>query len=129
MSQVRLAFVLIAAALIPAAPALATGTIHCSSTERGAPEIYLSIGRGAGAAIVQMSLSGPAGQFTTGAGPRAPIVSQSWLDERELKIEVIDHNVEYPVARLISRRAGENLYRGTLRYRGRTHAMTCESEG
>ena len=128
MNGRRFAFALLAAALIPAAPALATGSIHCSSTERGAPEIYLSIGRGAGAAIIQMSLSGPAGQFTTGAGPRAPIVAQSWLDERELKIDVIDHNVEYHIARLISRRAGENLYRGTLRYRGRTHAMSCEFE-
>lgn len=114
--------------LLGASPALASGTIHCESAERGAPEIYLVVGRGAGAAITGMHLSGPAGQFTTGAGPNSPAVSQSWLDARELKIEVVDRNAEYHVARLIGRRAGENLYRATLRYRGRNHAMACEFE-
>jgi hypothetical protein len=115
-------------ALLSASPAFASGTIHCSSTERGAPEIYLVVGRGAGAAITGMHLSGPAGQFTTGAGAGSPAVSQSWLDERDLRIEVVDSNAEYHVARLIGRRAGENLYRATLRYRGRTHAMSCAFE-
>ncbi len=124
----RIALPIALVLLMAGAPALATGTIHCESTERGAPEIYLVVGRGAAAAISQMHLSGPAGEFTTGANASSPIVGQSWLDERELKVDVVNHNVEYHIARLIGRRAGENLYRATLRYRGRTHAMSCAFE-
>jgi len=116
------------ATMLWTAPAFATGTIHCETNVRDGPEIYLVVGRGAAGSVTQMHLSGSAGGFTTGNGPTAPAISQTWLDQQELKVDVIDHNAEFHVARLIGRRAGENRYRATLRYRGRTFPMICAFE-
>jgi hypothetical protein len=115
-------------AMVASSPAFATGTIHCVGAARDAPEIYLSVGRGVGSASVQMSLSSGDYQFTTGENPTSPVVSQSWLDDRELKVDVVDHNVEHFVARLSGQRAGEDHYRATLTFRGRTYEMTCTFE-
>jgi len=128
MAIVKLAVPIAIASLLSAAPAFATGTIHCETSVRDGPEIYLVVGRGAAGSVTQMHLSGSAGQFTTGNGPTAPVISQTWLDRQELKVDVIDHNAEFHVARLIGRRAGENRYRATLRYRGRTYPMICAFE-
>jgi hypothetical protein len=124
----RLAVPAALVALVASSPAFATGTIHCEGAARDAPEIYLSVGRGVGSTIQQMSLSSGNYRFTTGENPTSPVISQSWLDDRELKIDVVDHNVENYVARISGRRAGEDRYRVTHSFRGRTHAMNCTLE-
>ena len=113
--------------LLPATPAFATGTIHCRVGNAG-PEIYFVVGRGAASAISQMTLRDGPRAFTTGVNAGSPAIAQSWLDARELKVDVIDSNAEFHVAQLRARRSGAGRYRGTLTYRGGRHAITCEFE-
>ncbi len=112
-----------------AVPAHATGTVLCRSPDRAGLEIYLVVGFLAGPVISQARIVDGTEEITTGENERSPRVAQSWLSERELRLDVTDWNLEAFVARLNanSRRDG-GPYQGTLVYRGRTHRLTCESE-
>lgn len=60
------------------------------------------------------------GHYTTGQGAAAPAIIQSWIDNRQLKLEIADANAETIVTRLDTRRRAGSFYLGILNHRGRT---------
>ncbi len=121
----------IAACLLSASPAFATGTILCRSTisPTQGPELWLSVGNGPGSGIVGVRLTQGNQGFTTGQGARAPVIAQSWLDRNSLRLAITDANAETEIARLETWRRTGWSYFGTLRYGGRTWRMRCSEEG
>ena len=125
----RLALPFGLAVMLGAAPAYATGTVHCRSADRAGLEIYLVIGYGAGPMIAQARIVKGNEEIATGDAQPSPRIAQSWLDDRELRLDITDWNLEAFVARLrASRRTSRGPYVGTLQYRGRSMRLTCTSE-
>jgi hypothetical protein len=120
-----------AVSLVAATPAFASSTMLCRSTlsPTNGPELWLTIGTGPGAGIVQARLSQGGRGFTTGEGARAPVISQSWLDRASLRLVVTDANAETELARLETWRRTGWSYFGTLRYGGQTWRVRCSEEG
>jgi hypothetical protein len=121
----------IAAALFCAAsPALATSTILCRSTTSPThgPALSLVVGHGAASGIFQAHFRHGEESFTTGAGTGAPAIVQSWIDDRQLKLEIADANAEAIVTRLDTRRRAGSSYAGILIHRGRTWRVRCGEE-
>ena len=122
----------IAAALACAAsPAFATSTILCRSTisPSDGPELALIAGHGAASGIFQAQFSLGNERFTTGQGAGAPAIVQSWIDERQLKVQIADANAEAVIIRLDTRRRAGDSYSGILIHRGRTWRVRCSEEG
>jgi hypothetical protein len=122
----------IAAVLLgTASPSLATATIFCRSTinPTSGPALDLSVGSGAGGGIFQARFSLGDERYTTGQGAAAPTIVQSWIDDRQLKLEVVDANAELVVTRLDARLRGGFSYLGILIHRGRTWHVRCSEEG
>jgi hypothetical protein len=117
--------------LCAATPAFATSTMLCRSmlSPTNGPQLWLTVGTGAGSGIIQARLEQGNRGFTTGQGQGSPVISQSWLDRASLRLVVADANAETEIARLETwRRAGWS-YVGTLRYGGQTWRMRCSEEG
>jgi hypothetical protein len=122
----------IAPALLAAAsPALATGTILCRSTISPAagPSLSLTVGTSVGTGVLQARLTHGAESLTAGTGAGAPVIGQSWLDNEELKLDILDANADAHLARLDTRRLRGLSYVGTLSYRGRTWQVRCDEAG
>ena len=122
----------IAAALACAAsPALATSTILCRSTisPSDGPSLSLIAGSGAVGGIFRAQFDLGNERFITGEGASAPVIAQSWFDERQLKLEIADANAEAIILRLDTRRRAGSSYSGILIHRGRTWRVRCGEEG
>lgn len=120
-----------AASLFAATPAFATSTMFCRSTLSPAngPQLWLTVGAGPAAGIVQARLEQAGRGFTTGQGARAPIIAQAWLDRASLRLVVADADAEAELARLETWRRSGWSYFGTLRYGGRSWRVRCSEEG
>ena len=120
-----------AALLCTATPALATGTIGCRSTisPTDGPQLWLTIGNAPGSGVLQARLEQTGRGFTTGEGQGAPVIGQSWLDRRSLRLTVIDANAETEILRLEAWKRTGWSYFGTLRYGGRSWRVRCSEEG
>jgi hypothetical protein len=121
----------IAAALAAAgSPAFATSTIVCTSTTSptNGPSLSLGVSTGAASGVFQAQFSLGDEQFATG-GAGGPTLVQSWIDERQLKLEIADSNAETIITRLDTRRRAGNDYLGILIHRGRTWRVRCSEEG
>jgi len=107
-----------------ATPAVATSTIAC--TARGWPgmDIAMSVG---GTGIVQATISVGGEEIST-VGENGPRIGQAWIDENELRLDIVDANADQRLARLVTRRQG-GAYVGTLLFRGRTIRVRCEEAG
>jgi len=127
----RYAAPLAAALLGIASPALATSTIRCTSVAApsSGPTLDVSVGNGAAGGIFQARFSLGSERYTTGEGAAAPAIVQSWIDARELKLEVADANAETIITRLDTRARAGGDYLGTLSHRGRTWRVRCSEEG
>ena len=125
------ALCLAAALLGIASPAFATSTIGCRSTISPAtgPAFDVSVGNGAAGGIFQVRFDLGNEHYTTGQGANPPTIVQSWIDRRQLKVEIADANAETIITRLDARlRAGDD-YLGVLTHRGRTWRVRCSEEG
>lgn len=110
-------------------PAFATGTIHCRSQLQPDLQIYLVVGRGADAMIAQARLVDGNRELVTDDRPDSPRLGQAWLDQQDLRVDIVDSNHETMIARLLATRRGPTgRYAGSLRYSGRTYSITCRSE-
>jgi hypothetical protein len=114
-----------AALLVAASPALATSSASCRGTINPEMTLDLVIGHTVGRVIAQARF----GDGTvTGNGGAA--ISQSWLDERALHVDIVDSSGSRYVARLHTTRPSERgQYVGTLRYGGRQYQVRCRIEG
>jgi hypothetical protein len=126
----RLASCIAAVLLAAASPAFATGTILCRSTisPSAGPSLSLSVGNGLGQGVSQARLTFGSESFTTGSGG-APVISQSWIDNEILKLDILDANFDAHLGRLDTRRLRGLSYVGTFLYRGRTWRVRCDEEG
>jgi hypothetical protein len=125
----RIALPIAALAALAASPALATGTIHCRAQLQPDLELYLVIGHGAEPMIAQARLIDGSRTLVTGDGPDSPRMAQAWLDDVDLRLDIVDANHENTIARLLAvRRGPTGRYAGSLRYRGRTFAVTCRTD-
>src|SRR6187549_1659625 len=125
----RISLPLAALALLSAAPAMATGTIFCRSQLQPDLQLYLVVGHGTEPAIAQARLVDGSQVIVTDGAPGSPRLGQAWLDDFDLRLDIVDANQEVTIARLIAARRGPTgRYAGSLRYRGRTFSITCRSD-
>ena len=119
----------IAAAALACAssPAFATSTIACTARAWPGLDVAIVVGHGAGGAVVQATISLGGEEITT-VGDWGPRIAQAWIDEGELKLDIVDANADQRLARLVTRRRGR-LYVGTLIFRGQTIRIRCGEEG
>lgn len=121
----------IAAALLCAAsPALATSTILCRSTvsPTDGPSLSLVVGSGEAGGIIQAHFAMGGVAFTTSGRPAGPTISQAWIDEHSLRLDIADANAEARIVRLDTRRRGSD-YLGILIHNGRTWRVRCSEAG
>jgi hypothetical protein len=93
------------------------------------PELDLGVSSGAAGGIFQAQFTLGDEHYTTGQGAAAPAIVQSWIDDRQLKLEIADANAEMVVTRLDTRRRTGNDYLGILTHRGRTWRVRCSEAG
>ena len=118
------AAVVTAAILSAASPAHATSSASCRGTINPEVTLHLVIGHMAGPVIAQARFGD--GTVTGNGGAT---ISQSWLDEQALHLDIVDSNGSRYVARLRTTRPSERgQYAGTLRYGGRTYQVRCRIE-
>ena len=114
--------------LVAAAPAAATQSRRCAPVSGAGPLLSLTIGRGAGQAIVGATLS-EGGRLRSTAGPNPALaVGQSWIDSQRIWLDLTDANAMRYEAKL---RASFNPKlrgrpaTGTLVRNGRSHRIRC----
>ena len=114
-----------AALLASATPALATGSASCRGTVNPEITLDLVIGHLVGPVVAQARFGD--GSVT---GDGGATISQSWLDEQALHVDIVDASGSSYVARLRSWRPSERGdYTGSLRYGGRQYRVRCRVEG
>ena len=120
-----------AASLFAATPAFATSTMLCRSTlsPTNGPQLWLTVGAGPAAGIVQARLEQGGRGFATGQGARAPVIAQAWLDRGSLRLVVANADAGTELARLETWRRSGWSYFGTLRYGGRSWRVRCTEGG
>jgi len=123
----RLASCIAASLLSVASPAFATSTILYRSTvsPNDGPQLALVVGSGEGIGIVQARFALGDTSLVTGQGADAPAISQSWLDDHSLRIDIVDASAERRLVRLDTRRRGTD-YLGILIHEGRTWRVRCD---
>ena len=125
----RIALPVALSLLFAASPVLATGTIHCRSQLQPDLEVYLAVGYAGDASIASARLIDAGRVLQTDDLPDSPRLGQSWLDDQDLRVVIVDSNHENVLARLLATRRGPTgRYAGSLRYRGRTYAVSCRSD-
>jgi hypothetical protein len=130
-ARMRLATCIAAALLAAASPALATSTILCRSTvsPTDGPQLSLVVGSGEAGGIMLARFALGDERFTTGEGPAAPVIAQTWIDRYALKLDIADANADSRIVRLDTRRRRGSDYLGILIHNGRTWRVRCSEEG
>lgn len=104
-------------ALLLAAPAHATGGLICRTAGANPVELALVVSHTVVPAIVSARL--------TERGRDVPVVTaQSWLDDREVRIDLVDRNAQRHEARVRATRRG-NAYDGSLWRGGKRRWVRC----
>ena len=117
------------AALAFATPALATGGFECRATDRSGLAVAGVLGHGIASPLVSARLvEGGRTLSTTGDRP-ALSIAQSWIDSREIRLDLVDPNATRFEARLRARIMLRNQGTGTLVRKGRTHPVRCMLDG
>jgi len=124
MKRIALACILLASA----APALATGGFDCRATDNSGLGLAGTTGRVVITPLVGARLT--IGQQTLATDDPEPaiVVGQSWIDDREIRIDLVDPNFERIEAQLRARIVRPGIATGTLVREGRTHPVRCEIE-
>ena len=122
-------FLLAMPLLLVPTPALATGGFDCRTTDGSNILMSGTIGRVIGAPLIAAHLR--VGEqptlSTTDPEPQIAIV-RSWIDEREIRVDLVDPQVERFEAQLRARTARGGRATGTLVRGGVTHPVRCELE-
>ena len=118
----------LAIALFVPGPALATGGFDCRTTDGSGITVGGTLGRGAGNPLVGARLR--LGDRTLSTSDEQPqiAVGQSWIDEREIRLDLIDPQGLRFEARLRARIAPRSGATGTLLRDGRSHPVRCTVE-
>jgi hypothetical protein len=126
MRQLCLALALVAA-LGVAAPARATAGLFCQPAGRGAgPTLSLVITHGLPGGIVGATLHDGRESRTTMNDDSPLALVQSWIDERQIMVDIADRDVTHYVAKLRARPIRDQGAVGTLEVNGRKYRVRCE---
>ncbi len=121
-------FLLLLLALFAASPAFATGGFDCRTTDGSNILMSGTIGRVVGAPLVAAHLRlGEETLSTTDAEPRITI-ARSWIDTREMRVDLADPQLERFEAQLRTRARRDGTAIGTLVRNGVSHPVRCELE-
>ena len=111
------------ALLVVAGPAFATSGYSCT-TEGDAPiSVDIVIGHAAGPAIAQVRLTENGRTLSTADADPQLMIAQSWIDDKEVRIDLVDANAERYEARLRVRNS-----KGTLERGGKTYRVVCDDD-
>ena len=114
--------------LAAAAPATATQGLRCAPIAGSGPVLSLTIGRGAGPAIIVATLN-EAGRARSTAGPTPVLaIGQSWIDAQRIWLDLTDANAMRYEAKLRAQfdpRLRGRPALGTLVRNGRSHRIRC----
>jgi hypothetical protein len=108
-------------ALFAASPAHATGGMSCTTPGANPVEVNITFGHGVGAPLVGV-------QLIDGAAEVAVEMAQWWLDRSELRLLLLDPNVEREEVEIRARARGDR-YVGTLQRGKRRLRVRCEESG
>jgi hypothetical protein len=115
-------------ALFAATPAFATGGFDCRTTDGSNITMSGTIGRVVGAPLIAAHLRlGEETLSTTDAEPRITI-ARSWIDTREMRVDLADPQLERFEAQLRTRSRRDGTATGTLVRNGVSHPVRCELE-
>ena len=112
-----------AALFLAATPAFATSSIHCRTGPRG-PDIWLVVPNEPGAGITGARIIQGREEIVTGQTRGGPWISQSRLDERQLRLRVAPGGTRGVIMVLTAIRRG-TPYVGNVVWRGRTWPVRC----
>ena len=109
------------ALLLPATPLFAMPSLHCVSSQRGAPSLYVSVGSGGGVDHVRI-IEGRRQQDIGGLPGAGPHIVHGFMDEAgQMSVRIVRGDRRTPFASLQLSGVG----RGTFRYRGRVWRIRC----
>lgn len=115
--------------LLCAAPAHATGGFSCGPSGNDAVRIDIVIGHGGVSAIAQVRVREGRKLYSTAGEGEPVLLAQSWLDEKGLKLDLVDGDAMRHIARLsisFVTRSAEPL--GTLYLNQRRYPVRCTGE-
>ena len=114
--------------LLAATPALATGGYDCRTTDGSEIGVSAVVGHAPGNPLVGARLRLGERVLSTAGEPPAIAVGQSWIDEREIRLDLIDAQALRYEAQLRARIATRSGWVGTLVRDGRSHPVRCTVE-
>lgn len=113
----------VSALFLAASPAFATSSIHCRTRGHG-PDIWLTVPNERGAGISGATITQGREEIVTGQTRGGPWISQSRLDEGELRLRVAPGGNRNVILVVTALRRG-TPYVGTAVWRGRTFPVRC----
>ena len=124
----RLSLFVLPPLLLAASPALATGGFACEATDGSRVAMGGTVGHVIGAPLIGAWLEvGEQRWATTDPEPEIAI-GRSWLDEHEIRVDLVDRQAERFEAQLRVRTSEAGEARGTLVRDGRTYPVRCDLE-
>ena len=117
-----------ALAAFVSSPAFATGGFECRATDRSGISVSGVIGHGIASPLVSVWLvEGRRTLSTAGERPMLAI-GQSWIDSREIRLDLVDAQGLRHEAQLRAKWMVRNQGSGTLIRNGRRHPVRCTIE-
>ena len=111
-----------------ASPALATGGFECRAEDRSGLVLRGAVGHVIGSPLISAQLVTRTATYAT-AGSRPQLaIGRSWIDEREIRVDLVDLQATRFEAQLRARIMLRNQAVGTLVRAGRTHPVRCTLE-
>jgi hypothetical protein len=111
-----------------AAPAAATGGFSCATAGAAPLRLAIVTAHGVAPAVAQVRLT-ERGRTLSSAAPGAELlIAQSWIDSRELKLDLTDTAFQRYEARLRARITGRLTAAGTITRNGMTRPIRCTIE-
>jgi hypothetical protein len=124
----RKALLAVACLIGAAAPAAATGGYSCATTGAAPLRLAIVTAHGIVPAVAQFRLT-EGGRTLSSAAPGAQLlIAQSWIDSRELKLDLTDPAFQRYEARLRARITGRLTAAGTITRNGITRPIRCTIE-
>jgi hypothetical protein len=124
----RLSLLAALALLCAATPALATGGYVCRTSGAEPIELAVVTGHAVAPVIVQARLTERDQTLSTADEPPRIAIAQSWVDDSEVRLDLVDANAERYEARLRIKPTGNLRAAGTLLRNGKTYRVRCEGE-
>ena len=111
-----------------ASPAFATGGFECRAEDRSGIRMDGVVGHVIASPLISARLLTPGRTYST-AGPTPQLaIGRSWLDAREIRVDLVDLRATRFEAQLRVRIMLRNQGVGTLVRAGRTHPVRCTVE-